>query len=252
MYENDIDKGLLYNNPHKLVEKYQHIIKSIVRRFVAIGIFSYSEHSDAVQYINEKLLTDKIFRMQQNYDSSYYVVTYLSKIIQNICVDLSRVKLRNSIIDVSTESAEEAPGSDESVIVDQLTIQEELYRFETILRLFPRNRAKIELFLKIYCRIPISAGDIMKAYPAIDHSDRLQFLSKLGDGSRYQEMKDGEIYNNLTSIINQIEEKRNTTDALRKWVDLKINEIINVMNSEPHNSTYDRETLKYLIQRYYE
>jgi hypothetical protein len=190
--------------------------------------------------------------MQRHYDSSYYVVSYLAKIVQNICIDISRDKLKGSGVVASVEIAEAPDSENETAILDTITIREEVRRLDVILRTFYRHRRKIELFLKIYCRIPVAAVDVATAYPASSDADRRAFLAVLGEGSRYKEMMDKEIFLGLSSIINRLENKSSSTDAYRKWLDSKINEIIALLNGKPNYSSFDRETLKLLLQVYFE
>jgi endonuclease III len=64
-------------------------------------------------------------------------------------------------------------------------------------------------------------------------------------------MSDLEIYRTITPIMNKIEEKSNSVDALRKWTDSKVREIIQVLNGNPKKADYSTETLKILVDDFF-
>ena len=44
------------------------------------------------------------------------------------------------------------------------------------------------------------------------------------------------------------ENKSNSPDATRKWIEIKINELIDIMNHKTRTSNYDKETFRILFE----
>jgi len=70
-------------------------------------------------------------------------------------------------------------------------------------------------------------------------------------GGDYENLPDKEIYAIMTPLFNRCEGKENSPDALRKWINMKVDEIIDLLNGRTRRSNYDQETLKILAQKYY-
>jgi hypothetical protein len=70
-------------------------------------------------------------------------------------------------------------------------------------------------------------------------------------GSEFEGKDDVEIYRIITPIMNKNEEKSNSVDAVRKWTDSKIHEIIEVLNGEPKRANYTQDTLKILVDDFF-
>ena len=65
-----------------------------------------------------------------------------------------------------------------------------------------------------------------------------------------EKMESKEIYRILTPFLNRYEKKENTDDAVRNWTEVRIQEIIEVLNGRGRGATYDKETLKILVEKY--
>jgi hypothetical protein len=59
---------------------------------------------------------------------------------------------------------------------------------------------------------------------------------------------DQEVYVLLTLIYNLLENKHNTNDAIRKWLEDRLDQIIVLLNRPPARSEFNRETLQYLTE----
>jgi hypothetical protein len=247
---NDQDVRLLYNDPRGLLEKYQSTIGFIVQKFVATGFFHPSEKADVIQSINERLWRDKIRNMQAQYNHAAGVGTYFSKVVHNLCVELRRQSNRERLIDRARDFAALDVGYEDNSGLRNVVIAGEVKRFETILKLFGKCRAKLELSLKLFFRMEIKEGDVRRYCPHCRAEEVKSLLAHFD--ADYESMPDKEIYAIVTPIFNRCEGKASSPDALRKWINTKVDEIIEWLNGRTRSSNYDQETLKILVQKYYE
>jgi len=242
--QNQIEVNLLYNNPNEMLKNYQNIIQIIVQKFVGKRLFNAFEKEDVSQFINEKMLTEKIKKIQAQYDNSTYLRTYFSRIVQNLCYEYRRKFKQQPTIELDENEFSSSPDFNE------LVIRDEFKRLAAILKLFKNSRNKLVLCLKLISRVEIADDDLLSYCPKCD-SDKLRNLTGRF-GEDYYDMKDLEIYNIITPFFNKCDGKNNSVDALRKWLDAKITEIIKILNGNPPQASYDKETLKILVQKYYE
>ncbi len=244
---NDRDIELLYNEPYELVSSHQNTIRIIVNRFIRSGLFRPAELEEIVQYVNEKLLADKLPKMQQQYDRTYFVVTYLSRIVNNLCLEYAR---RNKTVPVGTVPLDHAdppvdPGTSAD---DSLLIRDECRNLEVILKMYGGNRARTLLYLKALYSVRTTHEDLSAVFPGISNEDIADMTNRYQAGSH----TDKEIYELLTDLSNRYERKQITADATRKWIQAKITEIIGLLNGVPQESNHNKETLKILFQKYCE
>lgn len=244
MTENEKDIELLRSDPQALVLKYQEMLKIIVKKNINIGMFNASEFEDVVQEINIALLK-KIPAMQVQYNGMALFKTYLSVIVRNICLKLHSKETRGSEVEIKE------PGSifDRDSIEERSMIEDEIERFETILNLYHRNRPKLLFCLKLYFRIPIARNDILLWYPRCGLSDQATLMKHFG--KKFDDMGDVEVYTIVTPILNRNENKSNSVDALRKWTDSKVHEIIDVLNGTPKEANYTPDALKVLVDDFF-
>lgn len=247
MRNNDFDIQLLYKDPNAFVEAHQETVSIIVNKLIRSGFFAYQERDDLVQFINESLLTDKIAKMQKQYKPEYFVVTYLSKIIHNLCLEYSR-KFRKAGPEESTADISQLEISDDETISRHIMIQEEGYRLDSILKMYYKEHKRIEIFLRVFFGIGINRADILQLYPQAGEQEISAVLEICNPSSDAETKTDKELYETLTKLMNKYEEKQKSPDALRKWLHVKMAEIIELLNGDPKTANYDKETLKILFQ----
>jgi RNA polymerase sigma factor (sigma-70 family) len=244
---NDFDIHLLRNDPNAFIEEHQKTITFIVNKFVASGFFNHGDRDEIIQFINEKLLAERIAKMQKQYKANYFVVTYLSKIIHNLCLEYSR-KQRTSLREEISADISRLEIADNDSTVSNLLIEEESQRLDTILKMYHKHGKRIEVILKIFFAIGICREDLLQLYPNARERDINTVLNKCNPVSDLDAKTDRELYETVTQFINTYEKKQNTPDALRKWMNVKITEIIELLNGNPKTANYDKETLKILFQ----
>jgi RNA polymerase sigma factor (sigma-70 family) len=244
MTENDKDIELLHSDPHTLILKYQETVKIIVKKYILADVFKPSDFEDVVQEVYAALFA-KIPAMQSQYNGMSLFKTYFSVIVRNICMK-EHAKTRKEL---EIEQKEITNFIDRSHVEAKIIIEYQIQRFRAILSLYYRQRPKLLLCLKLHYRIPLTPEDITLWYPKCSSPDRDILLENFG--SNFDETDDVEIYKILTPLMNKNENKSNSVDAVRKWIDTKIREIIQLLNGNPKKSNYNEDTLKTLVDDFF-
>ncbi len=239
------DRLLICSDPGRLLVNYQEVIEIIVARYAAAGYFHYTECEEVVAVINERMLM-RMGKITELYNGSVKVVTYMSAIIRNIINEYLRSVKYNSI-EQSFDSFEKMP-TIRPVEVANLAIYEELRRFSTVLKLFGRKQTKVELCLKIFFRLNIDVADFFSYARKAKNMLTKDFIDYLNSSD---EPPLREIFNYVTPWFNAVEGKKNNAEALRRWIKARINEIIDLMNGDPPQSAYTKETIGILAERYF-
>jgi len=218
------------------------MIEIIVMKFIRSGGFSYQEKMDIIQTINEEILL-KTHKIIDQYQGKSKFRTYLAIIIQNICYEILRKKKNNIEVEI-----EKVNLTDEETLSPQnsIIIQQEILRLKNALEFYYKQKDKLILCLKLKFRIPHSIIDFQQYSVKITQEEFNQFENAVNP---YIETTDLSIYQALVKICNKHEKKENSSDSLRKWISLKINELIEFLNGVPPASNYSEETLQILFEK---
>jgi hypothetical protein len=239
--KNQKDIELLRNNPNQLILELQGLIDIIINQFINYQRFNFIEHDEIKQQINEELL-NRIPKIQCQFQGKSLLRTYLSVVIRNICNEILRKGEKAKYITYDEIIINEAS----SETINSLLFEEEMVRLKKVLGLYYKQKSKLILCLKLKFKMPFDHEDFRNVYKEITQLEFEKFIHYVGS---YKDCPDIIIFTALTEIFNKYENKNNTPDALRKWVNLKINEIINVLNGSPPASKYDEETLQILFEK---
>ena len=216
-----------------------------MKKYILAGVFKPSDFEDIVQEVYAALFA-KIPAMQSQYNGMSLFKTYFSVIVRNICM---KEHAKNHKELKKIEQKEITDFIDRSQVEEKIVFEHQIQRFRAILSLYDRQRPKLLLCLKLHYRIPLTPEDINPWYPKCSSPDRDILLGKFG--KRFDEMDDVEIYKILTPLMNKNENKTNSVDAVRKWIDTKIQEIILLLNGNPKKSNYNEDTLKTLVDDFF-
>ena len=241
---NQQDVKLLREQPRELIVRYQDIIQIIVKKYIASKMFHASDFEDVVQAVNEDLLR-KSERIRDQYNGLALLRTYFSAIVRNSCL---------KIYDKRKREIRTSPLGDEDPIVEEtatmnLAIGYDLERLKRIFKYYHKKRGKVILCVKLYFRLTMNKEDIIACFPACSEDDTLSFLGHFG--THYERIDSKDIYRIVTPLLNKYEEKSNTVDAVRNWSEVRIREIIQILNGNKGESSYDKESLKTLIEKYF-
>ncbi len=208
-------------------------------------MFRAAQVADIVQNINEQLLR-RITGLQSGYNGSYLVRTYVAAAVRNICLRLREQE--NKVLPVRQIADDDLPSSLESE-KDRYSIDQAKRLVQAIFAQYHRKRPKLMICLKLWCRIPISREEILDWYQDCPESTLHQILDLFG--GRYADRSDGEVFKMATGFFNIAADKENAEDALRKWTQEKVGEIIRLLNGDPPTRTFDKESLQILLQDYF-
>jgi hypothetical protein len=238
---NQWDIELLYKNPTQLIIDNHKLIKNIIFLFVRSGGFRFDEHNEIMQHVNEELL-NRIPTIQKQFQGKSLLKTYLTTIIKNICNEVIRTKTRTNFINYNEIYAVES--SNEAI--NTLIFKDEMVRLRKAIGFYVKQKAKIILCLKLKFKMPFDYSDFKNVNTNVTQTEFNKFVHQI---SSYQDCSDTIIFYALTEIFNKYENKTNTSDSLRRWIKLKINELIIILNGSPPSSNYNEETLQILFEK---
>jgi RNA polymerase sigma factor (sigma-70 family) len=240
---NEKDLLLLKEEPHLLILSYQTLIDIIIKQYMSNGSFNYHEYYDIKQQVNE-ILINRIPKIQAQFQGKSLLKTYFTVIIRNICKELIR---KHKDLQLTTKDFYCIENATDDII-NPILIKEEVNKLKVAINLYFKQKAKLILCLRLKYRMPFDFSDFIDAYPQMTIRDFDFFTQKIHS---YQDNPDIVIFSIFNDIVNRFEAKNNTPDALRKWIKLKINELIDILNGNPPLSKYDEETLQILFEKAY-
>lgn len=244
MTENEKDVELLHTAPQQLIVKYQGLFRGIVVRYRTCGLLRGAEPDEILQVVNLEMLK-KVESIRQHYDGRSFLRTYVAQAAVNACLKYARDQKKVEQVEMSDDITPVAPAS----VVAQLLIQETKEDFRTILRLFGRRLPKILLFLKICYRLPIAEHDVLSAYPRCRKQDLQPFMKQVR--GEYTEATDAQLLEDLAPCFNGFERSSTTPDGYRRWMNERVLEICDLLNGDPPVSSFDRGTLRILVEDYF-
>ena len=207
-------------------------------------MFTVESFSDAVQTVNTELL-ERMPSVQEHYNGSTLVRTYVSAVIRNICLRMHMKKMyaRPSDpppINISSESITE---------VDRYSIDQARKVFRAIMEQFGKDLPKLTICLKLRYQIRVQKTDVLRWWPECTPVLMSRILDRFGSDDAA--MKEKEAWEYATPIFNAFQNKTNTPDALRKWTADKITEIVSLLNSSLPPAAFDDQALRILIEDYF-
>lgn len=249
--KNTEDYNLLHANPEKLLvrDDYQQVIKRVVYKFMKRGFFKGFSVDDLQQELNMAFLTQKMAYIQKNYKpNDGLLISYFERAVYNKCIDISKLSMhqqenRKEALEGYMMKAQKA--TPESKLIFQEILDAEVDKLKNYLRMFTRTKFRLLLLLKLYARIVLEKSDLTNYCPKITAKTLKEFLATYG--VPYSNKKDKEVYNDVIPLFNACDQKKNTPDALRKWINDRTQELMKMLN-EGGERDYDKEKLKNLIQ----
>lgn len=239
-------KSLLRDHPQILVNVYTPLIQRFLRQKIA----DPETQRDVYQEVVVRLLQKKLAGIYRHYRfdfdkkrlfSSYFMVT-----VRNIYIDIVREKSMLPNKEISLEDVRESGLVEDSPPIGRLIVEEELLKLNAILKMFYRSTAKIELCLKLKYRIRLNRREVLRSYPQCSEEE-IESLS-----ANYQQWRDHAVFKEIVPIFNRWEGKTNQGDTLRKWLDLKIEEIIGQLNRTHDRRVYNSKNFGDLLSLYYQ
>lgn len=249
--EHNEDWRKLEKNPQELLMSYQDRIRTIVQMHINWKYFDRVEEEDIIQEINTQLLEKKLAQISKHYNGSSALRTYFSRVVQNMCREMIRKRNRTLVtqrIDDHPIHAESGSKSDFGAY-----LSEERKRFEAILKTYrPAKRKKLMLCMRLMSYLPITEGDFKTYFGEEiladpDHQKSIEAFMQ-----PYGKLDEKKICEHMVPMFNAYEGKQNSTDSLRKWIDLQYKRLTILLNGDPPRYHYTKDRIKALVQFYQE
>ena len=245
--KNNIEVELLRTDIGELLKRYQFIIQAVVSRFANRGFFQHQDKKEIVQKINLQLLDGKMDRIKKNYNGSVLLSTYFSKVVYNSCLEIIRTEKRKPSF-VSDEVLDyQSTGKLDSS--KELLIKDEMKRLQAILTSFERRKEKLLLCLKLYAKKLLNEKDIEEFNAPATRELCKEVLSNFS--KPYHQLDDKMVYQKVIALFNKLENKNSDPDSLRKWLNMQLDKMIQLLNGNPPSSAYDRNSLRLLLNLFY-
>jgi len=214
------------------------IVEIICKKFVSNGSIQTDQFEDLKQSILEKYLLKKD-RILNSFNRTAKIETYISSVIYRMALEVLRSKLykrheNSDPIKLSNYNNELDPE-------EQVILKYEKEYLERVLLTLGKNAKKIILFCKVFFRIMIIKKDL------IDYISFNILEKVLKELNRSTLMKDKEVYEMLSKIENQAENKNTKADAVRMFILKQIQKIAERMNFGGR-AKYTKESLQILFE----
>jgi DNA-directed RNA polymerase specialized sigma24 family protein len=247
-------KNLLENYPQTVVLMYRTYIK----KFIKYRHPNTDEWEDIFQEVITRLISGKIYRIREKFNFSYYEETpggkkksfftsYLIVTVRNIYMDIIRERRVRPLTASGLQPMDETVDVYENKqMLSKLIINEEFQRLRTILTLYYKSRPRLELCLKLKCRISLTGNDIRQCFPDCS-PEEFHALSQDFTG-----LRDKKMFDIVTPVFNRNECTENKSDTLRKWVSIKVDEITAHLNQSHGCEVYNSKNFVDFVSLYYE
>lgn len=227
------------------IEKVYRITRSVVGRMLMRRAIPYREREDTEQELMRKFIEkqDKIinaFQGNANFD------TYLTAILYRMCCEVIRSDVKNWDHVKSDDpsyffSKEKYSGSMEN----RLIIDNESEYLKKVLQLFDDEQASIVLFLKVLFGVSVSPEDLEN----YDSNYKRKGIDRLLLNRSFENNQD--VYKALAKTVECSENRKVGGDAVRIWLNKRMDQIINRLNGTIQRSNYDRKSFRILFDYTY-
>lgn len=240
-------KNLLKDHPQTVVLIYHECIKKYI--FYRHG--KIDEREDILQEVITRLIEDKIYKIQERYDYHFKKIStftsYLMVTVRNIYIDIIRERNIRPLTAGELQPVDNLfDGFESDNMMNRLLIEEELLKLQTIMKLYYKSRPKLELCLKLKYRIPIVKEDTNQCFPGCS-MEEVKTLTR-----DFKLVKDKTMFEEVVRVFNLHEAKESKSDTIRKWIFVKIDEIISHLNRTHNTDVYDRKNVGELVSLYYQ
>jgi DNA-directed RNA polymerase specialized sigma24 family protein len=261
-------KNLLENHPQTVVLIYRTYIK----KFIKYRHPHTDEWEDIFQEVMTRLISGKIYRIREKFDFSYqyqdsskkevasptdndvgkgkkisFFTSYLMVTVRNIYMDIIRERKVRPLTSGEFQTMNETIDVyEDKQMLSRLVINEEFQRFQTVLALYYKSSPRLELCLKLKCRVPLTEHDIHRCFPGCSN-DELKALEQ-----DFKGLRDKKLFDIVAPIFNRNERTENKSDTLRKWVSIKVDEITAHLNQTHGCEVYNSKNFVDFVSLYYQ
>ncbi len=224
------DLELLQNAPDKLVLKYYAIIKHLVYKQKNTGKpISNEEQADLIANIQAELLGKaKSGKLGRQYKGNALFSTYFYTVTYHCMIDewrktqrhQSNILQKPNILDKGNAKAANSNQNYQSLV------EQHLYRFQTLLQIFPPpTKKRFEFTLKVNYRMKLVAADILKLYAKCSHPLLSEILSYFG--KQYHQLAQSKLFILIGGFLSILEKSSKPVNvpSFRVWFQNTLNRI---------------------------
>jgi len=249
------DKDLLHllrTDAEAFLKVSQPIVKRVADKFISGGYISAGNREDLVSHINEQLLKSKITQMKAQFTGGSLFTTYFARVLYNISIRYGKKERR---YEARFLFDDEASGKASAMAgpLKQVVLNRQKDRFGYLLKLYGKKEGRLVLLLKIILRLNLTREDVLRAFSGAESKEMDELLCVLGTPveNNPEKITDHDLFEMITPWFNRFENRNNTPDALRKWLDYQLNELAVSLNAPPYNAEFDKKTVKLLAEFYF-
>jgi len=271
MYRSYIKKFIKYRHPRS--DDWEDIFQEVMTRLISGKIYRIREKFDfSYQYQDsskkgwhpqpnmefaEKTNFHKVLVKRETPSStdddpgkgkkSSFFTSYLMVTVRNIYMDIIRERKVRPLTSGEFLTMDETIDIyEDKQMWSKLLINEEFQRFQTILALYYKSRPRLELCLKLKCRVLLTGNDIHQCFPRCSHDD---FKTLEQD---FKGIRDKKLFDIVAPVFNRNERTDNRSDTLRKWVSIKVDEITAHLNQSHGCDVYNSKNFVDFVSLYYQ
>lgn len=231
------------NKPGELISEYQGLIRGIVLKYQKGGYIAARESSDLIQEVN-RLLLERLEKIQKQYNGKSSLRTYIAVIVKNIC----REKFRKLSLIEEPQSPEYYRIEESQPMLDNILLREEYQRFRKVIRLMFKDGARFLLIFRFMYSLKIDEKLVLELDSEINEVKLREILKVLNPDVENQITKKAK-FKLLSGVLEVIEGSFTSAESLRKWFASRSAECVDMMNGHPPRSAYTIETLNILIEK---
>lgn len=223
------------------IENIKDLVEKVVVRYIGNSVIPYREKYDVVMTILEKFIHNRQ-KIDDGFEGKSKITTYYIAVFNRMCCEVIRKESKHwyAVNDLESESKVELKRNTLTDADKKVAIVDELKQLANVMNFFKGQGAKVNLFMKYYFRIPLDYKDIFE-YSAV-HSNEIG-----REVARHAPKNNADIFNILARIINIAEGKEIKGDAVRMWLNKKIEIILTRINMNG-TSKHTRESLQILME----
>ncbi|MGD2091380.1 MAG: hypothetical protein PVH61_34705 [Candidatus Aminicenantes bacterium] len=284
MYRTYIKKFIKYRHPH--TDEWEDIFQEVMTRLISGKIyrirekfdFSYQSqdsskrgrppqpiHSqaDAIlseassQKFDEKTKVHKVLVKREMAPPTgidvgkgkkfLFFTSYLMVTVRNIYMDIIRERKVRPLTSGEFQTMDETIDIyEDKQMWSRLVINEEFQRLQSLLALYYKSRPRLELCLKLKCRVPLTEQDIHQCFPRCSQEE-LKTLEQ-----DFKGVRDKKLFDIVAPVFNRNERTENKSDTLRKWVSTKVDEITAHLNQIHGCDVYNSKNFVDFVSLYYQ
>ena len=245
--ENDLDFETIKDtrDQETLMNIANPIIKKMAGYLVFNGSIDPEFKDDLVQDAIYKLLVQKD-EILKNFKGISSFKTYLTSVIYRQCYrilqsNVYRKRTSHTPVELILAHPQEISKQDFLYLYKQL---------DNVFEMYHKKKFRIVFCLKLIYSIPVESIDEVKlCFPLLPSSEHEIVFRRIKELP--VDISNKDVFRTITPFINLNDQKENTPDAIRKWVYLKIEEMIDILNHSNSEASFTKETFQILVEKYF-